>query len=239
MLPTVPFGILPLICNLSSMWTSIHNSSTLSWSLNCHKNNITTWTILSNYAFTLGESPWKLCRLASGRFGQSHCLPHISKPQIPLSINFLTYYQDLVPSRYFPLANEVGSPKQLQKHITSLYEFLWYIVIYASHWCLWTPQLSHLNKYWERYTLFGPWQSWAPPPIHYCPGSLPHSNCHIFKLTTPIKMFLKFLQFGHHNLHIVVVLTLVKINLWRWKAFLRPDAFTCTVMIWANFPIAP
>jgi hypothetical protein len=64
-------------------WTSIHGSPTLSWSSHCRSNTTTTQAILGNYAFTLGQCPWRPCRLASGAWGHTTS-PTVNKPLVSL-----------------------------------------------------------------------------------------------------------------------------------------------------------
>jgi hypothetical protein len=52
-------------------WTSINGSPTLRWSSHCRSNTTTTRAILGNYAFILGQCPWKHCGSALGGWGDT------------------------------------------------------------------------------------------------------------------------------------------------------------------------
>ena len=72
------------------MWTSIYGSPILSWSLHCQSNTMIT----------------QACRIFNGA-------------PLPPSRNLLSLFQELGPSRHFPLAAGVRIPQQLQSSITS------------------------------------------------------------------------------------------------------------------------
>ena len=68
-----------------------------------------------------------------------------------------------------------------------------------------------------------------------CPGTTPHSNCHISQLIPPIQMFLNILELAHHKLYIAHGLTLVTPSLRGWEAFLTSTALTNTRITWASY----
>jgi hypothetical protein len=98
-------------------WTSIHESPTLSWSSHCRSNTPTTRAILNNYAFTLGQCPWRPCRSTSGGWGHTtsplEAFRTFGRAPSPPSRNLLSLYQELGPRKHFPLADGASSPQQL------------------------------------------------------------------------------------------------------------------------------
>jgi hypothetical protein len=95
-------------------WTSIHGSPPLSWSSHCRSNTTTTQSTLGNYAFPMGQCPWKPCRWASG--GEA-TPPHpykllglLAGPLPHRQDTLLSLSQELGPSRHFPLAAGSRSP---------------------------------------------------------------------------------------------------------------------------------
>ena len=120
------------------MWTFIHENSILSWSSHCRSNTTTTRAILGNYASTLGQCPWRLYRSPSGGFSHTTSPTYASRTFggacPPPSKNLLPLYQELGPSRHFPLAAGARSPQQLQTSITSTCGLsTWQITILSSY----------------------------------------------------------------------------------------------------------
>ena len=70
-----------------------------------------------------------------------------------------------------------------------------------------------------------------------CPEIMPYSNCHISKLTPPIKVFLRILESSRHELCKAHGLTLMTHSLCGWEAFPTPRALTHTRITWALSPI--
>ena len=89
----------------------------------------------------------------------------------------------LRPSRHFTLADGVGSPQQLQNNITFLYD-LWCLHMTTpsastfhvdANWLLTCPIQASIEDVMHVETL----AVREPLPCHCCPGTSPHSNCHI------------------------------------------------------------
>jgi hypothetical protein len=72
----------------------------------------------------------------------------------------------------------------------------------------------------------------------FCPGTSPHSICHISELTPPIKVFLSILKHARHKLCRAYGFTLVTPNLFGWEAFPTPRALTHTRITWVLSPTA-
>ena len=95
------------------------------------------------------------------------------------------------------------------------------VIIYVARRCWWTPQLPHSGKYWGSYAS----SNLRTPGSHSqaivvpgrCPGTAPHSNCHISYLTPPIEVFLSILESSRHELRIVDGLTILTHSLHGWK----------------------
>ena len=111
------------------------------------------------------------------------------------------------------------------------------IIIYASRRSQWTLCLPHLGKYCGNYSYSNlgnvrrhSHASVVPP---HCPlvcwvlfqGNAP-SNCHIFKLTPLIDVFMSIVEFGRHKQFIFYVSTLMNSSLHGWEALSMPRAFT-------------
>ena len=90
--------------------------------------------------------------------------------------------------------------------------------------------LASFEQVLRNLCLSKPWQSREPLPGHCCPGTTPHSNCHI--LTPLIEVFLRILKFARHKLRIADGLTLVTSKLHGWEAFPTPGALTHTRITW-------
>jgi hypothetical protein len=120
--------------------------------------------------------------------------PHPYKPlgilagPPPPSTSLLSLYQELGPSRHFPLAagsrslpaaSDLHNFHMRSLNITTNHS----IVIYISRRCRWTPHFAHSGKYQGSYAslnLCSPEShSQATAVPGRCPGTASHSKCHI------------------------------------------------------------
>ena len=82
----------------------------------CHKITLVTFRLWHNY-----KLPWY--HKAIFFVSNIGWPPKVfGRTLIPPSRNLLSLYQELGPSRHFPLPTGAGSPEQLENNITSLYD---------------------------------------------------------------------------------------------------------------------
>ena len=159
------------------MWTFIHESPILCWPSRCRSNTITTWTILGNYALTLGQSH-------EGRAVRPRVVgatsPHPYKP--------LGFWAGPLPHHQETFCLSTKSWGQVDIFPLEHHNFLVWclmltsnhsIIIYASRRCRWIPHLPHSGRYWGSYAC----SNLGSPRSHCCNrsclGTTPHSNCRI------------------------------------------------------------
>ena len=117
------------------------------------------------------------------------------------------------------------------------------ILIYISCKYPWIHHLSHSNKYWGSYAcsnLRSPnSHSQANAVLGRCFGTMPHSNCHISKLTPLIEVFFSIIESSHHELRIAHGQTIMTPCIRGWEVLPTPGALTHTWITWALSPKAP
>ena len=103
--------------------------------------------------------------------------------------------------------------------------------------------LAPFGQVLRKFRMSKPPQSREPLPSHCSFRALsrdtPHTNCHIFKLTLLIEVFLSILESSCHELCIAYGLTFMTPSLRGWKAFPTSGAPTHTRITWAISPTAP
>ena len=123
----------------------------------------------------------------------------------------------------------------------------YFIGIYVSRICPWTPYLPHSANIEEIMFVQTSAVSGTTPitllfqivvPGH-CSGIVPHSNYHIYWFTPLIEVFLSILESSRHELGISYSLTLVTPSLRGWEAFPTPGVLTHITITRAFSPMAP